>query len=238
MFALQSAQLNDPTTKEKLKGLAELAINRAELLQSKSKHDDFEDSLALLKKLPPVPETLLSSPTAAVQTSPTISDSSIISPGISSQAARPSLYRGSSAHLKVTGGIGNYTEEEKRVLYHTSHINDNEFVPFMSGDLTERFQLNSLFIDKDGLLELAPKQRIDFARWARPSEIFISLEGSTPVMVMGNHVDYHSIKQTVCINYYCYNYYRDCHVCESIFLFSLYFFNFYRWYLTVRLSLP
>lgn len=71
----------------------------------------------------------------------------------------------------------------------------------MKGDLTERFKFNNLFTDRDGLLELAPKQQIDFARWARPSDIF-SHEASGPVMVMGNHVDYYSIKQTVGNNVY------------------------------------
>lgn len=102
------------------------------------------------------------------------------------------MHRGSSAHLKVSGGSGNYTEEEKRVLLHSSHINDNEFVPFMSVDLSERFQYAIPFTDKDGLLELSPKQKPDFARWSRPEEIF-----SDPKMVMGHVVDYHSIKQTV-----------------------------------------
>lgn len=97
-------------------------------------------------------------------------------------------------HLKVVGGTSNYTEEEKKVLLHSSHINDNEFVPFMSVDLSEKFQYAIPFTDKDGLLELAPKQKSEFARWCRPEEIFAS-----PRMVMGNYVDYYSIKQTVCV---------------------------------------
>ena len=103
------------------------------------------------------------------------------------------LHRGSSAHLKVVGGNNGYTEEEKRVLLHSSHINDHEFVPFMSIDLAERFQYAIPFTDKDGLLELSPKQKLDFARWCRPEELF-----PEPKMVIGQHVDYYSIKQTVC----------------------------------------
>lgn len=41
-----------------------------------------------------------------------------------------------------------YTEEEKRVLEHTSTINTNIFVPFMSVDLKERFVYPIPFSDK------------------------------------------------------------------------------------------
>lgn len=85
---------------------------------------------------------------------------------------KPQLHRGSSAHLKVSGGTSNYAEEEKRVLFHSSHINDNEFVPFMNIDLTEKFRYAIPFTDKDGLPELAPKQKLDFARWCRPEELY------------------------------------------------------------------
>lgn len=102
------------------------------------------------------------------------------------------LHRGSSTHLKISGGTSNYTEEEKRVLFHSSCINDNEFVPFMNIDLAEKFRYAIPFTDKDGLLELAPKQKLDFARWCRPEELY-----SEPKIVIGHHVDYYSIKQTV-----------------------------------------
>lgn len=92
----------------------------------------------------------------------------------------------------MSGGSSNYTEEEKRVLLHSSHVNDHEFVPFMSIDLTEKFQYAIPFTDKDGLLALAPKQKPDFAKWCRPEELF-----SDPRMLKTSHVDYYSIKQTV-----------------------------------------
>jgi calpain-7 len=113
---------------------------------------------------------------------------------VSPRPTKPYLHRGNSAHLKVTGGSGNYTEEEKRVLLHSSHINDHEFVPFMNVDLSERFQYTIPFTDKDGLLKLSPKQKPDFARWCRPEELF-----SEPKMLIGHTVDYYSIKQTVSI---------------------------------------
>lgn len=62
----------------------------------------------------------------------------------------------------------------------------------MNVDLAERFQYAIPFTDKDGLLELAPKQKLDFARWCRPEELF-----SDPKMVVGPQVDYYSIKQNV-----------------------------------------
>jgi len=77
-------------------------------------------------------------------------------------------------------------------LLHSSHINEHEFVPFMDIDLAEKFQYAIPFTDKDGLLELAPKQKPDFSAWRRPEELY-----SDPKMVIGRHVDYYSIKQTV-----------------------------------------
>lgn len=64
----------------------------------------------------------------------------------------------------------------------------------MSVDLSEKFQYAIPFTDRDGLLELDPKQKPDFARWARPDELV-----PEPKMVMGPHVDYYSIKQTASI---------------------------------------
>jgi hypothetical protein len=94
--------------------------------------------------------------------------------------------------LKVTGGQETYTEEEKRVLLQTSHVNQKEYVPFMSVDLRECFKYSIPFTDKDGFLPLSPKQKRDFGRWARPDEIY-----AEPKMVAGQHVDCLSIKQTV-----------------------------------------
>ena len=93
--------------------------------------------------------------------------------------------------MKVSGQ-DTYTEEEKRVLLKTSSINQKEYVPFMSVDLGERFQLSIPFTDREGKLALSPKQQRDFSGWARPDEIF-----QEPKMVMGQHVDCFSIKQTV-----------------------------------------
>ena len=180
----------DPEIKEKLMALIRVALDRAECLKG-LKAEENNDIIETLSKLPPVPETNLDEDVDKMPPAPTTSVISTTSVNTGKQT-RPPLHRGSSVHLKVSGGNSSYTEEEKRVLLHSSHINDHEFVPFMSIDLTEKFQYAIPFTDKDGLLELAPKQKPDFARWCRPEALF-----SEPKMLMNHNVDYYSIKQTV-----------------------------------------
>lgn len=48
----------------------------------------------------------------------------------------------------ASGSSSGYTEEEKRVLNHTSNINANIFVPFMDVDLKDRFVYPIPFNDK------------------------------------------------------------------------------------------
>lgn len=127
------------------------------------------------------------------------------------------LHRGNSVQLMVSGDA-TYSEEEKKVLTTTSWINKHEYVPFMSIDLNERckdikrvgryamsnrvsqvlflrfrFHYCIPFTDRDGLLELSPKQKSKFVKWARPDEFCLD-----PKIVVGEHVNYASIKQTVC----------------------------------------
>lgn len=47
-----------------------------------------------------------------------------------------------------------YTDDEKRVLEHTSHINSNIFVPFMNVDLHEKFVYSIPFTDKVHIIVL------------------------------------------------------------------------------------
>lgn len=96
---------------------------------------------------------------------------------------------GSLQSLKVAGS-NNYTDEEKRVLAQTSLINGREYVPFMPGDLQERFQFTIPYCDKHGKLALSPKQMKSLATWSRPCELT-----SDPKVI--NSVDCFSIKQTV-----------------------------------------
>lgn len=48
------------------------------------------------------------------------------------------LHRGSSAHLKISGGSTLLSDDEKHVLLVTSKINNIDYVPFMDIDLRER----------------------------------------------------------------------------------------------------
>lgn len=50
--------------------------------------------------------------------------------------------------MPAASGSSGYTEDEKRVLNHTSNINDNIFVPFMDVDLKDRFVFPIPFNDK------------------------------------------------------------------------------------------
>ncbi|XP_014469420.1 PREDICTED: calpain-7-like [Dinoponera quadriceps] len=178
-----STKTSDAELKAKLTDLVRVAVERAESLKGIKSPVEDDKVITSLAKLPPVPETSFPDtiPPVNASAAPTMRN-----------VNKPQLHRGSSAHLKVSGGTSSYTEEEKKVLFHSSHINDNEFVPFMHIDLTEKFRYAIPFTDKDGLLELAPKQKLDFARWCRPEELY-----SEPKIVIGHHVDYYSIKQTV-----------------------------------------
>lgn len=72
----------------------------------------------------------------------------------------------------------------------TSIINGREYVPFMTGDLQERFVFMIPFSDKHGKLSMSPKQKSLFSKWARPEEIC-----GDPKII--DTIDCFSIKQTV-----------------------------------------
>ncbi|XP_031826247.1 calpain-7 [Nomia melanderi] len=178
----------DSDVKGKLTALVRLALDRAESLKGLKLNNN--DILKTLSQLPPVPETNLDVD-GDVEADVDVATTSTNFSNTEKQTQSP-LLRGGSVHLKVSGGSSGYSDEEKRVLHHSSHINEHKFLPFMSIDLRENFQFAIPFTDKDGLLELAPKQKPDFVRWARPEELF-----PEPTMLMTHHVDFYSIKQTV-----------------------------------------
>ncbi|XP_067003093.2 calpain-7 isoform X2 [Anabrus simplex] len=186
---------NDSSLQEKLTNLARKALERAEELKGITPLEEKRSPVSTQPVLPSLPEN-------------TSASISVRASGPAKGRERPQLHRGSSAHLKVTGGQDTYTEEEKRVLLQTSYINSKEYVPFMSVDLTERFQYAIPFTDKDGLLVLSPKQKRDFSRWARPDEFC-----EDPKLVVGQHVDCFSIKQTVV---------SDCSFVASLAVSALY----------------
>lgn len=79
-------------------------------------------------------------------------------------------------------------------------------MPWMIMDLREKFATHLPFEDRDGLLKLSPKQRKNFARWARPEEIW-----PNPKMI--ERIDCFSIKQTVI---------SDCSFVASLSVSALY----------------
>lgn len=113
-YALTSKNKCDEETQKKLTTRARQAIDRAETLKGLNDVKNISNQ----------------------GVSETISCKSGEESGPSND--RPTLHRGSSAHLKVTGGAVTYTEEEKKVLLLTSRINNIDYVPFMDIDLKER----------------------------------------------------------------------------------------------------
>lgn len=109
-----------------------------------------------------------------------------------SRATAPALQtsQNPSTSQTVNVGPGSYTKEEIAVLRNTSDINGRVYVPFLSVDFKEKFAFPVPFTDKDGKLALSPKQKRDFARWARPEEFCDS-----PQMIYA--VSSFSIRQTV-----------------------------------------
>lgn len=101
-----------------------------------------------------------------------------------------------------------YTMEEKKVLEKSSLINSRIYVPFMEIDTKERFNFPIPFSDKDGMLELAPKQKKEFQAWMRISDLH-----DNPCIIMGPHADFYSIKQTVV---------SDCSFVASLSVAALY----------------
>ncbi|XP_039453732.1 calpain-7-like [Culex pipiens pallens] len=183
-------RIENRESREKLHRFAMQALERAEELKGIRKN---------------VPPSQLSVPQGMATTHPVRSSASVASPV-------------HSPKLEVSGSRQAYTSEEKKVLEHTSHINAKVYVPFMDIDLMEKFHFPIPFTDKDGKLELAPKQKRDFVQWARVSELC-----ENPQLIAGEHADFYSIRQTVV---------SDCSFVASLAVASLYEKKFKRRILT------
>lgn len=159
--------IEDKEKREKLNKFARQALDRAEELKGIKKKEDSpsED-----------PKTLIH-----------MQKSALVSPTSNKNVTIPTH----SPKLEVISREG-YTMEEKKVLEKTSLINSRIFVPFMESDAKEKFIFPIPFSDKDGLLELAPKQKKEFNQWLRISEL-----SETITIIHGNHPDFYAIKQTV-----------------------------------------
>lgn len=132
---------------------------------------------------------------------------------VAASASAAATTAASDSTAAAISGSRTYTDAEKRVLEHGSHINANVFVPFMSVDQHERFYLTMPFDDRDGLLALAPKQRADFAGWRRVSELHPEPQMVGATANGGIGVNVFSIKQTVV---------SDCSVVASLAVAALY----------------
>lgn len=156
--------IDDKEKREKLNKFAKQALDRAEELKG-IKSDGTKN-----------------------KTIPIQSSSSIVKPG--TLPALPTIPK-HAPKLEVIARES-YTMEEKKVLEKTSLINSRIYVPFMEVDAKERFVFPIQFSDKDGMLELAPKQKKEFQEWVRVSDLC-----ENPCIIVGSHADFYSIKQTV-----------------------------------------
>lgn len=158
--------IDDKEKREKLNKFARQALDRAEELKGIKKQDSpTEDPVKTI----PVQKSALNSPSS-------VTAKSVVS---------------NSPKLEVVSRDG-YTMEEKKVLEKTSLINSRIYVPFMEVDAKEKFNFPIPFTDRDGLLELAPKQKKEFQQWLRISEL-----SENPAIILGSYPDFYSIKQTV-----------------------------------------
>ncbi|XP_026469343.1 calpain-7-like isoform X1 [Ctenocephalides felis] len=190
-FYVQAGELyitiSDAAVKEQLKGIIQNCISRAEELKGIQHKAQNNTQSSSNSSSPSTPVGNAASPTSPI---------------------RPPLHRGSSAHLKVSGGQETYGEDEKKVLKHTSHINQKIYLPFIAEDINETFNFPMPFSDRDGILELSPKQKRDFVRWSTLSELH-----PEPRIVSGHQVNYMDIKQTVV---------SDCSFVASLAVAALY----------------
>jgi calpain-7 len=179
--------IDDKEKREKLNKFAKQALDRAEELKGINKSQDPVDPE---KKSVPFENR---------------ANTSKISPIASKNITIPKH----SPKLEVVANEFGYSMEEKKVLEKTSLINSRIYVPFMDHvDTKEKFNFPIPFSDKDGLLELAPKQRKEFQEWIRISDLC-----ENPSIISGPYPDFYSIKQTVV---------SDCSFVSSLTVAALY----------------
>lgn len=178
--------IDDKEKREKLNKFAIQALTRAEELKGIKKDDQKNQESAGPTRTVPVQSPNSSNPSKIV-----------------SHIPPPSQPK-----LEVVGKQIGYTLDEKKVLEFTSHINKMTFLPFMDIDLKERFSFPIPFTDRDGFLELSPKQKRDFDSWVRISELC-----ENPVIISGKYPDFYSIRQTVV---------SDCSFVASLAVSALY----------------
>ncbi|XP_042232051.1 calpain-7-like isoform X2 [Homarus americanus] len=182
---------------DKLRKLAEQALTRAEVLKEQETGEAAGVAEDKASSRPQHQQKV--SPTRAI---PPLGIGNLVN-SRPQAVGRPIVANKSGLQLS---GKSEYTKEEIDVLRRTSNVNGQDYVPFLAIDLKEKFAFSIPFNDKDGVLPLAPKQKKNFARWARPEDI-----SSDPKMI--EVVDYYSIKQT-CVS--------DCSFVASVAISALY----------------
>ncbi|CAJ0578698.1 unnamed protein product, partial [Mesorhabditis spiculigera] len=150
----------DPQLRQKLRGLAAQALERAEYLklkiETRNKAEETE-AMQLSALLPSVPTGDLS-----------LSDLHLDD---RAPAARGNAATG-SPQIHPRNQHEGLTKEELAVLAATSRINGRRYVPFLEQDLKEQFNFSLPFSDKHGKLALTEKQVKRLKDWARPSDFF------------------------------------------------------------------
>lgn len=192
--------IDDKEKREKLNKFAKQALDRAEELKG-IKYQNYDSTQSTV----PVQN--------AADLSPSQNNANI---SVASSSSHPTIPK-HSPKLEVMSRES-YTMEEKKVLERTSLINSRIYVPFMEADTKERFFFPIPYTDKDGMLELAPKQKKEFIEWIRISELC-----EHPSIIIGTHADFYSIKQTVI---------SDCSFVASLSVAALYEKKFNRRILT------
>lgn len=132
---------SDDQIKSRLSKLADQALTRAEELkenQDKAKQDQLSKDLSKL----------------------TFDHSSMTSMSPVASSSKQQSQQLKTKKGLIVLGSSSYSKEELAVLKVTSVINNREYVPFLSVDLTERFAYPIPFTDKHGYLALSTKVRI------------------------------------------------------------------------------
>eukprot|EP01083_Nonionella_stella_P149542 475152_1 len=85
---------------------------------------------------------------------------------------------------------GAYSEAELQVISRSSYVDGRRYLPWISSDIGEQFDVGKPWKDPDGLLTLSPKQIPALGGWRRPSEI-----AENPTMI--EQISPHSVTQTL-----------------------------------------
>lgn len=139
-------KISDPALRERLNKYAVQALDRAEELRGisspthKAQSENIDEGHASDQRVQSTFKFIKKSKMAL--------NNCVISFGLlGTHIARPEADHKPVPKPRTSGAPG-YTEDEKRVLNHTSNINANIFVPFMDVDLRDRFVFSIQFTDK------------------------------------------------------------------------------------------